>query len=324
MTFRVTDERGRTLAEGKDLAALKKRLQPDVRAALSAAATGLERTGLKAWDIGDLPRTVRRETGGYALTAYPALVDEGGTVGVRLFETEGQQQHATWAGTRRLLLLSVASPVNLVNARLSNVDKLALSRNPHRSAADLLDDCLACAVDHLVAGAGGPAWDAAGFERLRQHVRAGLADALFDVVVRVRGVLTVAYDVEQRLATAPEPARSDLRAQFDGLVFRGFVTATGWQRLADLPRYLRAMQRRLDKLRENPARDLDLTRQVQQVQREYEQVRADVPGGDGIGEVRWMIEELRVNYFAQALGTPYPVSDKRIYRALDAIESAPR
>jgi len=104
-------------------------------------------------------------------------------------------------------------------------------------------------------------------------------------------------------------------------VYPGFVADTGTERLRDLPRYLTAMLRRLDRLAENPARDRERTEAVGQVEREYRQLLDQVPAGHtvpaGLRDVRWMLEELRVNYFAQSLGTPYPVSDKRIYRALD-------
>jgi ATP-dependent helicase HrpA len=323
MTIRVVDDDGTTLAEGRDLAALRRELQPRLRAELATVAEGLERHGLRTWDLGPdldaLPRAVERVRSGHRVTAYPALVDEGDSAGVRVFETEAEQRAAMWAGTRRLLLAGIASPVALVNARLSNEAKLALSRNPHRNAADLLDDCLTCAVDSLMAEAGGPAWDAAGFDRLRDHVRAGLADRLLDVVTRVQRVLAAAYQVERRLSgitnLAFVAALTDVRAQLSGLIHRGFVTGTGWERLADLPRYLAAIERRLDKLPENPARDRDRTLAVQEIEREYR----DLPPSPATTGIRWMIEELRVNYFAQALGTPYPISDKRIFRAIDQL-----
>jgi ATP-dependent helicase HrpA len=226
-----------------------------------------------------------------------------------------------WRGTRRLLLLTVPSPVKLVNARLRNEAKLALSRNPHGSAAALIDDCVACAVDKLMAEAGGPAWDPAGFGQLRDSVRGSLADTVFGVVERVRRILAIAYDLERRLAAtrAPAllPALADIRSQLSGLVYAGFVAATGWWRLPDLVRYLRAIERRLDRLPDNPQRDREQMHTIQEIQREYARLRAQLPPSDNLAGIRWMIEELRVNYFAQALGTPQPISDRRIYRAMD-------
>jgi ATP-dependent helicase HrpA len=359
MTFRVVDDNGQALAEGKDLDALRERLRPRLRAELSAAAAGIERTGLTGWTFGTLPRTFHQNRSGLPVTGYPALVDEGDTVAIRVFATEAEQRRAMWLGTRRLVLLTVPSPVKLVNARLGNEAKLALSHNPHRSAAALLDDCLAGAVDKLIADCGGPAWDEAGFNRILDAVRGradrpvgtgsarpspgppgetALATTLLAVVAQVRDVLTAAYDVERRLAMfagdARPPGRSpsgrpgvpaeslaDVREQFAGLIHPGFVAATGWHRLPDLTRYLRAIERRLSKLPENPRRDLDCTLAVQEVLREYRQLLGEVPpdgaAADGLREIRWMIEELRVSYFAQALGTAYPVSDKRIFRAMD-------
>ncbi|HEX5595387.1 MAG TPA: ATP-dependent RNA helicase HrpA, partial [Micromonosporaceae bacterium] len=328
VTYRVVDEDHRTLAESKDLAGLRQRFQAEVRRSVSAAASGLERHGLREWTIGALPRAVEQNRAGFTVTAYPALVDEGDSVAVRVFETEVEQRTAMWAGTRRLLLLTLPSPAKPVSARLSNEAKLALSRNPHRSALDLLDDAAGAAVDKLVAAAGGPAWDEAGFAVLRDRVRAELVDTVAGVVEVVRRVLTAAYTVEQRLSRTASldlvAALTDLRGQLSALIYRGFITETGAARLNDLPRYLTAMDRRLDRLPQNPQRDRQLQSRVEQVQQEYQQMLAGLPparrADEDVRQIRWMIEELRVNLFAQALGTPYPVSEQRIYRAMDAAE----
>ncbi|RJL34327.1 ATP-dependent RNA helicase HrpA [Bailinhaonella thermotolerans] len=321
ITFRVIDERKRKIAEGKDLLALKQRLKPKMRETLSGAGEELERRGLKTWDFGTLPERFERKR----LKAYPALVDEGDSVAVKLLETEEEQRRATWAGTRRLLLLTIPSPAKFVLGRLSNTAKLALSRGPHRNAAALFDDCVACAVDTLMARYGGPPRDEAGFAALRDKVRADLTDTVIEVVARVERVLAVAHEAEVRLSGLRGPvlerSLADVREQLAGLVYPGFVTATGFDRLPDLLRYLRAIERRLEKLPENPARDRELTEQVAHVreayQEELDRIRPGRPVPDALREVRWMIEELRVSYFAQTLGTPRPVSDKRIYRVLD-------
>jgi ATP-dependent helicase HrpA len=313
------------LAEGKDLAALQQRLTPKLRETLAEAAAGIERSGIKTWDFGTLPQRVQQSRAGYPVTAYPALVDTGDSVAIRVFDTEAAQQAAHVAGTRRLLLLNLPSPGKFVQGRLSNQAKLALSRGPHRSALDLVDDCAGCAVDGLVARNGGPAWDEPSFARLREAVRGGLVDAVLAVLDSVQRVLASAYAISQRLSSTANPALvpayADIRAQLGRLVYRGFVTDTGAGYLPELPRYLQAIERRLDKLPENPQRDRDRMRQIEEVEAAYREVAADAPADPAVqGElrrIRWMLEELRVNLFAQALGTPYSVSDKRIYRALD-------
>ncbi|HET8681684.1 MAG TPA: DUF3418 domain-containing protein, partial [Micromonosporaceae bacterium] len=328
ITFRVEDERGRPLGEDKDLDALRQRLAPKARAALSAAAEGLEREGLRSWTVGTIAPVVEVRRGGYAVKAYPALVDEGDSVALRLLDSEAAQGQAMWRGTRRLLLLTVPTPVPLLGRRLATPVKLALTRNPHGGVPALLDDCVAAAADKLMADAGGPAWDEAGFAALRDVVRAGLADTTVDVVMMVEPVLTAAHAVTTRLASlsaAPafQPALADVRAQLAELAYPGFVTATGWDRLPDLPRYLRAVERRLETLPGSPQRDMAWQHEVAQVRQEYEEWRAELPAhlrdSREVRRVRWMIEELRVSFFAQGLGTPYPVSAKRIYRAMDQV-----
>ncbi|MCI4065283.1 ATP-dependent RNA helicase HrpA [Micromonospora sp. R77] len=328
VTFRVLGDDDKPVAEGKDLPALQRQLRQEVRQVVAAAAPDVARTGLKEWNIGTLPRTIEQVRAGYAVTAYPALVDEGATVGVKVFDSPGEQEAAHWAGTRRLLRLTVPSPAKFLQGRLSNEAKLALSRNPHGGVQQLIEDAAGAAIDKLIGDAGGPAWDAEGFAALRDRVRADLVDTVVEVMDRVRRVLAAAYAVEQRLGAtrnlAVVAALADIRAQLGGLVHAGFITEAGYARLPDLLRYLTAIERRLDRLAGNPQRDKQQQDRIAVVQKEYQDMLAALPPSrrqsTAVRQIRWMIEELRVNVFAQALGTPYPVSEQRIYRAMDDAE----
>lgn len=324
ITFRVVDAAGRSLGEGTDLDELKRRLAGKVRGTLSKAASTIERSGLTAWTLGELPRTYERNQAGYDVKAYPALTEEGDTVAVRMYETEAEQRRAMWLGTRRLILLNAPSPVKVIQGRLTNQGKLALSHNPHGSVAALFDDCVTAAADRLIAEAGGPAWDEDGYRALYDRVRADLHDATAQIVGLVERVLAEAHEIDRRLRGTASltlvPALTDVRGHLGTLVRPGFVTETGWARLPDLPRYLRALQVRLDKLPENPGRDRMLAHQVEVLTQEYDQTlrrlhparREEEPAR----QIRWMLEELRVSLFAQQLGTRFPVSDKRIRKAM--------
>jgi len=290
---------------------------------LSQAAAGLTRSGLTSWNFDALPAVFREGT----VVAYPALADAGTTVDVRLFETEATAHAAMWAGTRRLILLGAPSPVKSIAGRLSTPAKLALSHNPHGSVAAMFADCVNCAADYLMAQAGGPARDRGGFERLSATVRSGLHEVTADVVTHVESALRLAHAIETRLddsrADAIQPAVADMRAQLSGLIYSGFVTATGYRRLPQLTRYLRGIERRLDKLPENPARDAASMAVAQRVEQAYRQAVADLPAArrddPDVTEIRWMLEELRVSLFAQTLGTLAPVSENRILAALSRL-----
>jgi ATP-dependent helicase HrpA len=326
ITFRVLDAGGGVLAVGKDLGSLRQRLAGRTRQAVAAAAPELERSGLTAWaPLTTLPRQVRREVGGHMVTGYPALVDARTSVDVRVLSTPAEQQAAMWAGTRRLLLLNVQSPVRQVRRTLGPREHLVLSQGPHGSEDALFEDCLSSAADAVLASAGGPAWDAAGFGALLASASAHLTGALVEVVAAVVEVLHAATDVRSRLAslTSPVVASSvaDVRTQLASLVYPGFVTATGASRLGDIARYLRAASRRLETLPQQPTRDQDWMARVHDVQGAYQELLSSLPGAtpvpDAVSDIRWMIEELRVSFFAQSLGTRYSVSEKRIYRAID-------
>ncbi|HEX7308772.1 ATP-dependent RNA helicase HrpA [Lentzea sp.] len=321
LTFQVVDDKNRTLAEGKDIAALKEKLRDEVRESLSQAAGHLERTGLTTWDFDTLPRTIEQRQSGITVTAYPSLVDRGDTVAIKVLDTPGRQTYAHRRGVRRLLLLGINSPVKHLQRHLDNGAKLALTRNPHGSVAALLSDCIMAAVDRLM---GDPAWTAKSYAAQLKKVQAALNDTTWVVVQEVRKVLEAAHDAELHLTGlkgAPDSV-NDIRGQLNALVYKGFVTHTGYDRLPDLVRYLKGIVRRIEKLPENPRRDLEWTEKVHQVHAEYRELRAQTPADEPapeLDEIRWMIEELRLSYFAQTIGTRYTVSDKRIFKALDAV-----
>ena len=322
ITFRIVDD-GRVLTSGKDLAALQRQMRPTLRATLSARAGALTRTGLTSWDIGALPQVF---TDG-EVRAFPALVDAGDTVDVRLFETAGAARAAMRAGTRRLILLGARSPVKDIAARLTTAQKLALSNNPHGGVAALFTDAVNCAADGLIADNGGPAWDAASFERLAAAVRPELHAAAYDVITWAEEILRAAHAAQVRLgelrSPALEPAAADIRDQLAGLVYPGFLTAAGTRRLPALARYLRAIERRMDKLTDNAGRDAQQMAVVHRVEDAYRDALAALPAAARAGdaaagsEIGWMIQELRVSLFAQTLGTQGPVSERRIMTAIE-------
>lgn len=335
ITFRIVDERRRKVAEDKDLEALKIQLRPKARQALSKAAaatagpTGesIERSGLTDWTIGTLDRIFETRRAGQPVKAYPALVDQGETVAVRLFDTEAEQQQAMWRGTRKLILLNIpVNPAKFASDKLTNQQKLALSRNPHGSIQALFDDCATAAADRLIAAHGGPAWDEASFRKLYDKVRADLVDLTVRAIGQVQQILAAWQACERRLKATNSLVLinnvTDVREHLARLVPPGFVTATGLRRLPDLMRYLVAEDRRLQQMPTNVQRDTARMEKVHEMQDEYAWLLEQLPQGRPVPQevldIRWMIEELRVSYFAHALGTAFPVSDKRIVKAIDA------
>ncbi|MET9576022.1 ATP-dependent RNA helicase HrpA [Streptomyces massasporeus] len=336
ITFRIVDERRRKLAEDKDLEALKLRLRPKARKALSQAAAAtaersggesLERSGLTDWTIGTLTRVFETRRAGQPVKAYPALVDDGDTVSVRLFDTEAEQARAMWKGIRRLILRNIpVNPAKFASQKLTNAQKLALSANPHGSIQGLFDDCAMAAADKLIGDFGGPAWDEESYRKLYDKVRAEIVDTTVRTVGQVQQVLAAWQACERRLNAVRSPALlpnlQDVRAQLDALVKPGFVTEAGLRRMPDLMRYLVAADRRLQQMPTNVQRDTTRMQKVHEMQDEYAWLLEQLPQGrpvpSSVLDIRWMIEELRVSYFAHALGTAYPVSDKRIVKAIDA------
>ena len=327
-TFRVVDEHGTVVAQGKDLEALKAPLRPKFAEAMAEAASssGLDATGQTSWTFGTLVRTFTQTRAGHEVRGFPALVDEGATVGVRVLPSEAEQEASHRLGLRRLLMITLPSPAKAVADGLSLTDKLGLAGSPYPATPALLEDCVAAAVDLLVERYGA-AWDEASFTELARRVRAELPDTTRGVVHDVVRVLAEWRDVDKLLSGSADlsmlPALADMKAQVGRLVHRGFVSEAGATQLRELPRYLAAVRTRRERLATNINRDRKLMDQVASLQEGYlhrvDALPAGRPPSAGLVRVRWMLEEYRVSLWDQSRGTAYPVSDTRIRRALEAL-----
>lgn len=328
VTFAVEAEDGSVVARGKSLDELQNTLAAPVRQAVAAAvANGLERSGLRDWPDGldELPRMVESNAAsGHTVRGYPAFVDQAAAVDIRVFATEAEQVAAAAPGSRRLLRLAGPSVVKPVERGLDLRTKLILGNNPDGSLSALLDDCADAAVAQIVAQ---PVWTRDEFISVRTRLASTLMSSTLDVVRRVEKVLGAWHDVQIALPDTPNPqqadAIADIRAQLARLMPPGFVAITGVARLGDLARYLTAVSRRLERLPHALTADRERMVRVAAVQSAYDQlVSALSPARAASTDVRdiaWLIEELRVSLWAQQLGTARPVSEQRIYRALDAV-----
>lgn len=351
VSFRVVDARGKALGEDKDLARLQEELAPQTRRAIadslgatpktaqpvkqakaastpaapaSPAPTGIqELTGLTEWTGGTLEREVKRLVAGHTVTGYPAFVDEGQTVAQRIYPTAAEQESAMRSGVIRLLALRVPSPQRYVLDHLNNTEKLTFSQNPHGSVASLIDDCTLAAIDKLVPQE--LPWSREEFDRLYEVVRAELIDTVFSVTAVVEKILSSNRRIQKSLKASTSlaliSALNDIKSQLEQLVYPGFVARTGYAQLSHLPRYLAAIERRLEKLPTNVARDGQQMAAVQKLEDEYDDavaaLRPAARRPEALRRVRWMLEELRVSFFAQELGTAYSISEKRVRAALN-------
>ncbi|WP_330256806.1 ATP-dependent RNA helicase HrpA [Nocardia sp. NBC_00565] len=327
MTFAAVDSVGQNLARGKNLAQLKTRLSEQVSASVARATAGAERAPATVWtseSLGTVEPTVRSEVAGQTVTGYPALVPEGEGVAVRVLSSPAEQAAAMRAGTRALVLAAIPTSVRTVTASLPPRDRLALSQNPYGSLDALIDDCRAAAADELIAAAGGPVRSPDQFDALVAKIRPDFVSAVARIVRLVVPVLAGAHQVSSALAdTSERDIADDVRHQLDDLVFPGFISEWGTARLRELPRYLQAAVARLQALPGSAVRDRQGMVEIDRALGAYDRLVNALPEPRrhalDITEIWWMIEEFRVSLFAQKLGTPYPVSLKRIDRAITTI-----
>ncbi|KXO09082.1 ATP-dependent RNA helicase HrpA [Moritella sp. JT01] len=320
MHFKVVDEKLNKISIGDDLGVLKQQLQGNIQETLvKVADKGIEKKDLITWDFGHLPTEFKQKHGGYEVKAYPALVDNKKSVEIKLFDHQEDADVAAKAGLRRLILLNVPSPIKYLEQKLPNKAKLGLYFNPFGKVTDLIHDCISCAVDNIIEKEPAPS-DADSFEVLKERVRANIADETVEVAKQVEKILTAAHQVHKQIKGKVSldmiVANGDIKAQLAKLIYSGFVTNTGVKKLADVQRYIAAIEHRLNKLKIDPIRDRGHSVEVQPLLEIYVQLtkmpRLTLAQQSELLKLRWMLEELRVSLFAQQLGTSYPVSIKRV------------
>ncbi|WP_158769922.1 ATP-dependent RNA helicase HrpA [Paraglaciecola sp. L1A13] len=328
--FKVLDENNSVLKQGRDLLGLQHELQGKVKQSLSSIAKpGLEKTGITQWDFDTLPKEYVSKQSGFNVKAYPALVPEKSSVAIKLFDKPHIAESSHQLGLRQLISLSIPSPIKYLHAKLPNKAKLGLYFNPFGRIDALIDDVIAAAIDELIKQYQSQHEEirtALDFEACCTYVRSDINDHVLAIAQKVEVGLTKAHQIKKKMkGNVPLSminAYGDIKQHLDSLVFSGFVSDIGSERLNDWQRYIEGIARRIEKLPIDPTKDRLHQLNVEKVQQAYtnrlQKIPAGVPLPQELAEVRWMIEELRVSFFAQQLGTAMPISTKRIINQLEA------
>ena len=322
--FRIVDDDGNAIATGSDLRKLKGLVQEETRSIVDSTAHELETTGLTTWSIGELPQVIEVAGTEHTMQAFPALIDEGQSVGVRLLATAAEQDTAMWQGTVRLLLTNLPSPGKILRPLLDPEAKAALRTGPHADQTEWVEDCLGCALGEIIAEGGGPAWDGVAFDRLLRRAQDELHPRVTRVAQDSLDLLVALQDAERAFNRLNEDRHaaviSDIAQQVGSLVYPGFLTQVGSDRVGDIERYLKAIAKRVDRLQQDPSRDQADMELIHRLEAELDRISEAIPGDTRLMDVAWLIQELRVSLFAQAVGTKGKVSEIRIRRLLNEIE----
>jgi len=323
MNVRVVDDATRELAMGSDLRELRKRLGEAASLTLAQSKPGVEREGITSWDFGELPQQVSFRRGGQALTGYPALVDEGANVAIRLMDTKDKAAEAHRGGVKRLMALDMKEQVRNLERALPAFNQLALKFNAVIPADKLKADLLEAIVDRAFLGEDEPPRTPKAFEEQKKRAKARLPAVVEGASRHASAIGEASQQFNQAAAQSASLGRvtQETKAMRERMVYPGFLARTPWERLEHIPRYLRGYALRLQKYRANAERDQKHAGNVAALWNNYE-ARAKSDRDEGrsdpkLEEFRWLIEELRVSLFAQELRTPFPVSAKRLQKFWD-------
>jgi len=324
MNVRIMDEAKRELAMGRELGALRKRLGEAASLTLAKAKPGMEREGITQWDLGDLPEQVTFKRGNQTLTGFPALVDEGADVSLRLMDTRDKAEDAHREGVKRLMALELKEQLRQLERGLPGFNGLALKFNATIPADPLKADLLEAIVDRAFIGEDALPRTAKAFEEQKKRAKTRLP-AVAEGASRYAAAIGEAsqhfLSVLAQNASSGKAAH-EVKAQRERLVYPGFLARTPWERLEHIPRYLKGYALRLQKYGAGGAeRDQRHAPALAGLWNHYEaRAKSDREAGRNdpkLEEFRWLIEELRISLFAQELRTPLPVSAKRLQKFWD-------
>jgi ATP-dependent helicase HrpA len=337
MRVRVIDQSGHVLEQGRDLAGMKKRhtIQSQ-KQHRQLKSPGFERSGLKEWDFDTLPKQLAVEQGGITLQGYPALVDEGESVAIRLLDAQSTAISAHRRGVRRLLMLKMPKEMRYLRKNLNQLERMRLlyakvpapQQDQHSGGhRDLEDELVAFIVDRTFVNQLPEIRDRRGFEERLSSRRGALMQQANSSCEQLLQILELSHQCRRAISAITQVnwMRSvmDMQQQLDRLVYRGFLQQVADERLADYPRYLQGILKRLEKLTHAAARDQQRMLEMAELQQRWaqwdQQCRQSGRPDDRIEEIRWGLEELRISLFAQELGTTYPVSVKRLHRRIQAM-----
>lgn len=329
MTFAAIDDNGEIARTSKDLDELKAQLAQEVTKAVAEAGAAVQRPHRWSWpDLpeGRIPQVVDQRAGRNLVRGYPALVvDNDRGVAVQVLSTAAAQRESMRLATRALIAHeSGAIPRSVFNG-FPAAQRLILNYAPAGGIDKLAEDCRDCAIDSLVNQQGGVAWDAQAFASLSAQVRSSLTARTRQVLAQVLPVLREAHEVSVLTGARSDEAGEDVSDQLSELVYPGFVAQTGLERLPHLVRYLQAARRRLESLPGSVTRDhrgmAALDRVYSHLSTTLERLPETERRSPRVDDIHWMIEELRVSLFAQAVGTAYPISEQRVIQAIDALSA---
>lgn len=329
MNFKIVDNNGKLLKQGRQLSALKESLQGKVKQSIQQVADkGIEQQGITCWNFDTIPNAYNKVMGNIKVQAFPALVDHKTSVAIELFEHERAAQLAMIDGVSRLILLNIPSPIKYLESKLPNKAKLGLYFNPFGKISDLLSDCILASTRQLVAELAAIPRTENQFNEAKDYVRAELADRVLNAAIKLEQVLSLTHSINKKLkgkvTLALVQSHGDIKNHLNQLVYKGFVSKTGVGRLDDLHRYLRAIERRLEKIAIDPNQDrlrmIDVEKAEEMYQALVKKQRKDIPLSRQVLDIQWMIEEFKVSLYAQNIGTAMPISLKRIKNAVSELE----
>jgi len=321
MNIRVMDEHGRQLGMGRNLAQLRAELGREAGQLFAEAVK--EETPAATftdWGFGDLEEVMEIRRGTQTLVGYPAIVDRGDAVSLEVLDSADKAREMNRAGLRRLFMLQLKEQAKYIEKNLPGFQALAMQFNAFGDASELKAQLLEAAFDRACLADPLPRMRAE-FERRRDEGRSRLT-LIANELARQLGAILVEYTglqkkLQQMGKAFPEPCR-DIRENIERLLPKRFVAELPFERLQHVPRYLKAAGLRLDKLRTDPSRDArfaaELAPLVAQWQREQVKQQKSGEHDPQMEQFRWLLEELRVQLFAQELKTPVPVSAKRLQK----------
>lgn len=328
INFCIFDEKNKILAKNRSLLFLKQKLDKKVREKIVQIFHHVERNSLKKWNFDLFPKICEKKYNEYIVQAYPAIVDKKNTVSIRLFLNQKEQFLNMKYGLRRLLLIRLFEKNKNIKKKIFSNFNLISYFIFFENNFNIIEDSIICGIDELILRFEKLAWTLEEYKKLELYVFKNFRAVIFDIIEKVKLIFSnfssVNHFLKEKVNILSNIVYLDIQSQLDFLIFKGFLKKHGYRKLSDIVRYTSGIKIRLEKFFDNQKRDFFYMNQIKNIRKKWNNFLSSSISLDlkkiNSEKINWMIEELRINLFAQNLGNSFPISEKRILKEIDKIK----
>lgn len=328
ITFNIYDEKDKFIFQSKNFFYLKKKLENIIKKKMISIFDNIEKNNIIAWDFDFFPKVCKKKYFNCLVKVYPALVDKNNSVSIKIFLDKKEQLFYMKKGLNRILLISILKRKKNLYSKFMDYFKLSFFSNSFFNKFNSIEDCIFCVLDQLIMKFGGLVWNKNDYFELESYIFLNFEKFIFDVFKKMKEILCNLFLIkkilEKNIKYDYKDIYFDVIDQINFLVFKGFFTEHGYEKILDIVRYVNGIKIRLENIINDPNKDKVKTDKLNFIKKFWNEFLVNNSllklSKSDKNKIFWMIEEFRISLFAQKLGTLYSISEKKIINSINKIE----